>query len=131
PETDGRGRRPQRRAGARARGLGLGLDRLELRLESVRAREGGVEVLHRASGRERFDDVRHRHRYRLLADGGVLVENEVRVGRDLRDLPRVGVVLTVAPGLDRLAWFGRGPWEDYPDRLASTVVGRYESTVAE
>src|SRR5262249_20758908 len=54
-----------------------------------------------------------------------------RVGRDLRDLPRVGVVLSVTPGLERLGWFGRGPWEDYPDRLASTVVGRFVSTVAE
>jgi beta-galactosidase len=40
-------------------------------------------------------------------------------------------VLTVAPGLERLTWFGRGPWEDYPDRLASTIVGRFESTVGE
>jgi beta-galactosidase len=130
-DNDGLRLLPQRGTGVLERWLELGLDRLELRLESVRAREGGVEVVHRASGRDRFDDVRHRHLYRLLADGGVVVENDVRVGRDLRDLPRVGVVLTVAPALERLAWFGRGPWEDYPDRLASTVVGRFESTVAE
>src|SRR5262249_35652988 len=108
-ENDGLRLLPQRRTGALARWLELGLDRLELRLESVRAREGGVEVLHRASGRDRFDDVRHRHLYRLLADGGVLVENEVRVGRDLRDLPRVGVVLSVTPGLERLRGVGPGP----------------------
>ena len=40
-----------------------------------------------------------------------------------RDLPRVGVVLTLAPGLERLEYFGRGPWENYPDRQASAVVG--------
>ena len=129
-DNDGLRLLPQRGTGVLERWLELGLDRLELRLESVRARDGGVEVVHRASGRDRFDDVRHRHLYRLLADGGVLVENEVRVGRDLRDLPRVGVVLAAAPGLERLAWLGRGPWEDYPDRIASTVVGRFESTVA-
>jgi beta-galactosidase len=130
-DNDGLRLLPQRGTGVLERWLELGLDRLELRLESMRPRDGGVEVVHRASGRDRFDDVRHRHVYRLLSDGGVLVENEVRVGRELRDLPRVGVVLTVAPALERLSWFGRGPWEDYPDRLASTVVGRFESTVTE
>jgi beta-galactosidase len=73
----------------------------------------------------------HRQRFRLLDTGGLLVENDVRLGPDLRDLPRVGVVLVLVPGLERLEWFGRGPWEDYPDRLASTVVGTFRSTVAD
>ena len=28
------------------------------------------------------------------------------------------------PGLERLEYLGRGPWENYPDRQASAVVGR-------
>jgi beta-galactosidase len=28
-----------------------------------------------------------------------------------------------------LTWFGRGPWENYPDRKTSALVGRYSSTV--
>src|SRR5262249_20708747 len=40
-------------------------------------------------------------------------------------------VLVLRPGLERLAWDGRGPWENYPDRKASAVVGAYRSTVAE
>ena len=47
------------------------------------------------------------------------------------DLPRIGVVMTLRPGLERLEWYGRGPWEAYSDRLASTTVGRFRSTVAE
>ena len=35
------------------------------------------------------------------------------------------------PGLERLSWYGRGPWENYSDRLASALVGRFESTVAD
>ena len=66
----------------------------------------------------------------MLRPGALLVENDVRLGADLRDLPRIGVVFLLLPGLDRLEWFGRGPWEDYPDRLASTVVGTFRSTVA-
>ena len=36
-----------------------------------------------------------------------------------------------APGLERLEWYGRGPWESYSDRLASAVVGRFASTVTD
>jgi len=77
------------------------------------------------------DGVVHRQAVHRLADGGLLVEHEVELPDELRDLPRVGVVLTLAPGLEQLEWFGRGPWENYPDRQASAVVGRYRSTVAE
>ena len=97
---------------------------------SGRAR-GAVDVVHTASGRGRWDDAVHRQRHRLLASGALLVENEVRLGADLRDLPRIGVVLVLAPGLEQLEWLGRGPWEDYPDRRASTVVGSFRSTVTD
>jgi beta-galactosidase len=116
-------------AGPLPRWLALGLDRLEQRLEDVRVAGHGVEIVHRASGRGDWSDVLHRQRLRLLADGGLLVEEEVELGDDLRDLPRIGVVLTLPGALDRLAWFGRGPWDDYSDRRASAVVARWESTV--
>ncbi|MGH2947128.1 MAG: glycoside hydrolase family 2 TIM barrel-domain containing protein, partial [Solirubrobacteraceae bacterium] len=130
-DNDGLRLLPHKRREPLARWLELGLDRLELRLEDVRAAGDAIEVEHRASGRERWDDVRHVRRYRPLAAGELLVESEVHVGPDLRDLPRVGDVLVLRPGLERLRWFGQGPWESYPDRCASAVVGRFESTVAE
>jgi beta-galactosidase len=55
----------------------------------------------------------------------------VRVPPELADLPRVGVTLTLQPGLDQLTWFGRGPHENYVDRKASAAVGRYDAKVAE
>jgi beta-galactosidase len=41
------------------------------------------------------------------------------------------VSLILNPGLEQLEWFGRGPWENYADRKASAMVGRYRSTVTE
>jgi beta-galactosidase len=70
-------------------------------------------------------DVPHRQKVTPLEDGW-LYEHEVEVPADL---PRIGVTFTLAPGLERLEYLGRGPWENYPDRQASAVVGRYESTV--
>ncbi len=130
-DNDGLRLLPERGTGVLSRWLELGLDQIEHRVETVRAAPGGVDVTHAVSGRGRWDDAVHRQRFRLLDTGGLLVENDVRFGRDLRDPPRVGVVLRLAPGLEVLEWYGRGPWEDYPDRLASTVVATHRSTVGD
>jgi beta-galactosidase len=73
----------------------------------------------------------HTQRLSQLPDGGVLVENVVELADGVRDLPRVGVVLTLRPGLERLEWYGPGPWEAYADRRASTTVARWKSTVSD
>src|SRR5207237_8897620 len=130
-DNDGLRLMPERTAGPLPRWLELGLDRVEHRLESIRPLRQGIEVVHRASGRGRWDDVTHRQVFRLLESGELLVENDVRVAPELHDLPRVGVVLGLPAGLERLGWLGRGPWENYPDRLASTVVARFVSTVSD
>jgi beta-galactosidase len=130
-DNDGLRLLPERRSGVLHRWLELGLDRLECRLESVRSVDGGIEVVHRASGRGRWDDALHHQVFRPYPGAGLLVENEVVLGPDLRDLPRVGVLLVLRPGLELLEWYGRGPRESYPDRLAATVVGRFQSTVAD
>jgi beta-galactosidase len=117
------------------RWLDLGLHQLAYSLQHVRLIRGDelpvVEIVQHASGRKRWSDFLHTQRYTLLHSGDLQVENSVRLARDIRDLPRVGVSLTLIPGLTHLGWFGRGPWENYSDRKASAMVGRYVSTVAE
>jgi beta-galactosidase len=121
-DNDGLPLVPDKDFGPLSRWLALGLDRIELELVSERR----GELVHRAKG-----IATHTHRYRVLPDGEVIVENVVELERGVGDLPRVGVVLTLRPGLERLEWYGRGPWEAYSDRLASTVVGRFHSTIAD
>ncbi len=123
--------------GAKALGRwqALGLDKLAHRAEGFawkRNRDGSVSVSvrHAASGRGRWRDCRHIHTYTLRADGSVDAANDVLLGsKDMLDLPRVGVRLDLAAGLESLIWFGRGPLENYPDRKAGSLVSRYESTV--
>jgi beta-galactosidase len=120
---------------ALARWQRLGLDRVRRVLRHVRlTRAVGqlpvVEIAHAASGRKQWSDITHLQRYRLLPDGGLRVDNVVRLSKDLSDPPRIGVTLALAPELEQLEWFGRGPWENYSDRKASALIGRYHSTVA-
>ena len=47
------------------------------------------------------------------------------------DIPRVGVVMSLVPGLEQIEYFGRGPFENYWDRKASSMIGRYQNTVSD
>ncbi len=125
------------------RWLGLGLNELKfspnaeqtlvpvsVKLLKRRNAPPAVEVTQRASGRGNWSDFVHLARYTLLPDGELQVENTIRLGKDLTDLPRVGVVMSLAAGLEQIEYFGRGPLENYSDRKASSMIGRYQNTVA-
>ncbi|MEI6073555.1 MAG: glycoside hydrolase family 2 TIM barrel-domain containing protein [Verrucomicrobiae bacterium] len=75
--------------------------------------------------------VRLRHVYTIRPDGTILVENLFIVDRKAADLPRLGVRLILAPGFENLAWFGRGPFENYSDRKRAAMIGRYSGSVAD
>jgi beta-galactosidase len=113
------------------RWLEAGLPDLRLETQSTRvrtARDGSIGIVIRQRAECGLE---HRHAYRVLPSGEIEVENSVRIPRELHDLPRIGVTLTLQPGLDRVIWFGRGPQENYPDRKAGAAVGRYEARVTE
>jgi beta-galactosidase len=73
------------------------------------------------------------HTARLARDGSgrTHVNETVEIPEVLADLPRVGSLLTLRPGDDRLTWYGTGPHETYPDRARGGRLGRWTSTVAE
>jgi beta-galactosidase len=39
--------------------------------------------------------------------------------------------LQLPKAYEQLEWYGRGPWESYPDRKESTHIGWWKSTVSE
>ena len=49
----------------------------------------------------------------------------------LPPLPRIGIVIELPREYDQLAWYGRGPWDNYPDRKQSCPVAFWQSTVAQ
>jgi beta-galactosidase len=114
----------------------IGLPELQYRLKSFRlvnkpGQPASIIIQHLASGRENWDDFIHTHRYTLLPTGKLLVTNQVVIGKGMIDLPRIGIDICFQPGLENLAWYGRGPWENYPDRKSSALIGHYSSTVTE
>ncbi|MCU0791266.1 MAG: DUF4981 domain-containing protein [Opitutaceae bacterium] len=139
--TDNDGIRLREKQGNTALGrwLPLGLEKGILHRPSrfevaASAHDGSVTVTlaHQATTRLRdnWRDVSHVHRYTVHPDGRIEVANEFLIAKDYDDLPRIGVRLDIVPGFERLAYFGRGPFENYSDRKAAADLGVWENTVA-
>ena len=46
-------------------------------------------------------------------------------------LARVGVTMSLVPGMEQVTWFGRGPGESYRDKKLSQLFGTYKKPVDE
>ena len=66
-----------------------------------------------------------------LADGSADLTVTFTPHGELPPLPCLGVTLKLPKTLRHLRYFGRGPWDNYPDRHASTTVNTWHSTVDE
>ncbi len=102
-------------------------------LEWSRCPDGSatVTLVHAASGRGRWTDCLHTHRYTLHPDHRLVVDNTIEFpDLEMTDLPRAGVRFELVPGYERIEYFGRGPFENYADRKAASHLARHRSTVS-
>ncbi|KAL7613821.1 hypothetical protein Lser_V15G06726 [Lactuca serriola] len=70
-------------------------------------------------------------KYSFHGSGDVVLFCNVKPRSDLPPLPRVGVEFHLEKSMNNVKWYGRGPFECYPDRKASAHVGLYEKKVDE
>ena len=49
----------------------------------------------------------------------------------LPPLPRLGILIELPRDYEQLTWYGRGPWDNYPDRKTSCPIGLWKSTVSQ
>ncbi len=68
---------------------------------------------------------------KIWPEGVIRFSNTYAFAGDMPDVPRLGVRFDVAPGFERLSWFGRGPLESYPDRKDGYPIDLYEGLVAD
>ena len=48
----------------------------------------------------------------------------------LPEIPRLGILIELPRDYEQLTWYGRGPWDNYPDRKVSCPIGLWKSTVS-
>ncbi|HET6449843.1 MAG TPA: glycoside hydrolase family 2 TIM barrel-domain containing protein [Spirochaetia bacterium] len=108
--------------------LDAGLDAPRFSLAEMTPGPAGVTTVHEAQGKSGRRIGRIVQEWRFPSEGpecSVLFDLDA----SLPELPRVGVACELAPGLERVRWYGRGPQECYSDRKAGAAVGIYESDV--
>ena len=127
--------------GVRQRWLKYGLDRLKLvqaGAEVTSGREGGRTahedrlriVLRREIEAEGVANrIRHEQRISFDPRGWLHFDERVDIPTEINDLPRLGMALVVAPGLEQIEWYGRGPHESYCDRRTGAALGLWRSSV--
>jgi beta-galactosidase len=102
-------------------------------LRIVEAGDGRVEI----SAEFLFGDgegseiARWNTRYTVWATGDIEVENAFAKAEGMPVVPRLGMNVELLRELDRVEWYGRGPFENYRDRKLAAQVGRYRNAVAD
>ena len=68
--------------------------------------------------------------YTIQGDGELIVSYDFTpTRRNLPEIPRVGLTLSLPGEFKNLSWYGRGPHENYADRKTSAFVGVYTDSV--
>ncbi|HUX40741.1 MAG TPA: glycoside hydrolase family 2 TIM barrel-domain containing protein [Rectinemataceae bacterium] len=108
--------------------LDAGLDSLSFSLRSSEAKGSSLAISHDVTtktGRKAGRFVQEL----VFGRRGIEASFLFDLDPHLPELPRVGIALSLAPGLERVHWYGRGPHENYPDRKSGAAFGLYESDV--
>ena len=67
----------------------------------------------------------------LNLDHRVVCQLEIPARRPSHDIPwiqKIGLEMSLSPGVDLYQWYGKGPFETYPDRKTGARTGIYSMT---
>jgi beta-galactosidase len=66
----------------------------------------------------------------IFGDGTIKIYQQLSpVGEVPYDIPKVGMEMQIPNEYNEVNWYGRGPWENYLDRLSGADVGIYSGLV--
>jgi len=111
-----------------------GLTNTTRRVDSFDVRQlssNGVQVVTVATSSAAEGGFKLKTTWTVRSDGSVDMDAQFEPFGKLPLLPRVGVVFAIEHFYDRLQWYGRGPWENYPDRKESADMGVWSGSVNE
>lgn len=70
--------------------------------------------------------------YTIIQDGRIKVDMDYRpTATDIPLLPKFGMRMRLPADYQAIEYYGRGPWENYPDRNRSAFIGRYKMALSE
>ncbi len=113
-----------------------GLDKMTTRADQITWKEipGAVQLFIRShtSNPGMTTSFENRFVYTIDHSGKLSVDHTVTPwGRMPEWLPRIGLQMATDSSFNRLEWYGRGPFETYPDRKTGAKIGVYSGDVSD
>ena len=87
------------------------------------------EMKEERARRETLTGFKIKVEYKVFGDGNVITCYAIEPSSRISTLPRVGVQFNVDKECSEVEWYGRGPFECYPDRKSAARVGIYSKDV--
>ena len=70
--------------------------------------------------------------YSLNDEGEIMVDMDYKpTATDIPLIPKFGMRMRLPADMTDIKYYGRGPWENYPDRKRSAFIGYYEMPLSE
>ncbi|MBU0558815.1 MAG: DUF4981 domain-containing protein [Bacteroidetes bacterium] len=70
--------------------------------------------------------------YTIFGNGEIAIENKIKINKkELPEIPRFGLKLNIPKELSNIAFYGKGPHENYWDRNAGAFVDLYNLSIDE
>jgi beta-galactosidase len=112
-----------------------GLDNLSYKLDNYTVNqknnhEVSIEINCHSEGLNYKTTFEEKYSYRILGNGEIEVNHSILPqGFMPAWIPCIGNQWIINPDLSAVSWYGRGPFENYPDRKTGAKTNVYKSTV--
>ena len=129
PYRGSTGTNRSRKAGQLWKWIEKGFDEVEVVTDQFRVKNDCVELhcIVRAPGVVQ-EELEFFQSFRALPNGSIEALFEYQVPAEFERLPRLGVTLELPRSMNHVEYLGLGPHENYCDRKACTVYGKYRTT---
>lgn len=112
-----------------------GVDSLIHEVESIQARlleKGGAMITVNTTSftKNKAGAFDNKFDYYIDSGGTIQLDHEVNVSGEMPAwLPKIGLQMKLPADYQQVTWYGRGPFENYPDRKTAALIDVYENTV--
>ncbi|MBW8331229.1 MAG: DUF4981 domain-containing protein [Prolixibacteraceae bacterium] len=113
-----------------------GLDKLTTKADRIswtkHSEEIKLVIESHTANPEKTTAFENRFEFTISGSGKMTLDHTVTPNGKMPEwLPRVGIQMVLNQSFDQVKWYGRGPFETYPDRKTGAKIGTYSGSVAE
>ncbi|MFW6309447.1 MAG: beta-galactosidase small subunit, partial [bacterium] len=114
--------------------LTTGLNRIDSEVDNINIMENdsNIKLIIECTAAANYYTSGFKVIYNYMINGNGEIKLKVKViphGHFPHWLPKIGLKMKLSFNYKNLEWFGRGPFENYPDRKTGAKMGKYQNTV--